>query len=313
MNITFRFFLYTFLLITSPVLYAEFQLSDSDQKISVTENGNPVLTYNYGQMNPPEGLDEEKYWRSSYVYPIYNVAGENITEDFPSDHYHHRGIFWSWPESKVGDRKMDTWTLGGVRQVFEKWLYQEADADTAKLVVQNVWKFDDDPQPKVREIVSITIHKAKKGSRAIDFVLNFQNISEEMVSFKGAIDKGYGGFKFRLHAKNKPFDFFTDDGAHPKDTFVTSTPWVDTTWTSAASGKREGVAIFQHASNPDYPHDGWMLRHYGIVGPAWPLEEEFQLPRGESFSLEYRVLMHSGDFSARKISKEFSRYIKDED
>lgn len=289
----------------------DFQISDSDHKVVVTEDGRPVLTYNYGRMDPPEGLDAEKYWRSSYIYPVYDLAGENISEDFPSDHYHHRGIFWSWPECRVGDRKMDTWTLGGVRQVFEKWLYQEADADAAKLVVQNVWQFDDDPEPKVREIVSITVHKSGEGSRVIDFALRFETVTKETVTFKGAVGKGYGGFKFRLNAENKPFDFFTDDGLHENDTFVTTTPWVDAVWTSEESGNRQGVAIFQHSSNPGYPHDGWMLRHYGIVGPAWPLEEDYTLVSGDSFGLEYRVVIHDGDTESAGIAGAFDRYSRD--
>jgi len=37
-----------------------------------------------------------KYARANYVHPLYNSVGEIITEDFPEDHLHHHGIFWSW-------------------------------------------------------------------------------------------------------------------------------------------------------------------------------------------------------------------------
>lgn len=288
---------------------ADMAISDTGSAVSVSENGTPVLTYNYGRMNPPEGLDPEKYWRSSYVFPVYGLSGESISEDFPPDHYHHRGIFWSWPECTVGDRKMDPWTLTGVRQVFGEWKTQVVEADKAVLVVQNVWKFDDDPKPKVLELVTIVVHAREAHSRALDFRLCFQNISSEPVTIRGAADKGYGGFKFRLNAANKSFAFFTDDGPHEKDTFVAPTPWIDARWSVAATKREEGVAIFQHPSNPDYPHDGWMLRHYGIVGPAWPLEETYTLADGEYFNLRYRVVIHDGELDQSTIADLYDQYI----
>ena len=55
-----------------------------------------------------------------------------------------------------------------------------------------------------------------------------------------------------------------------KDTFGKSSPWID------FYGKRgdtiEGLAIFQHPSNPWYPSP-WFTRDYGFMSPTpmyWP-------------------------------------------
>jgi AcrR family transcriptional regulator len=38
----------------------------------------------------------EKFRRSCYIHPLYGLDGEVMTEDFPVDHRHHRGVFWAW-------------------------------------------------------------------------------------------------------------------------------------------------------------------------------------------------------------------------
>ncbi|MFP6584356.1 MAG: DUF6807 family protein [Candidatus Hydrogenedentota bacterium] len=301
------------LLFTLPLTtWADFTIQDANGKVHVLENNKPVFTYNYDRVDPPESLgpDADAYWRSSYLYPVYDTHGVNITDDFPSDHYHHRGIFWSWPECRVGDRTMDVWTLKGVRQVFEKWNVLKIENNRATLSVQNVWRFDDDPTPVVRENVTIVTHAAVEDTRAIDFILQFKNITKEIVTFQGATDKGYGGFKFRLDATQKPFTFNTDDGLQKRDTWHADSPWVDTLWTNSESKKIQGVAIFQHPDNPDYPHDGWMIRHYGIIGPAWPHEGSHKLQPDESLTLKYRLLIHDGDTRSAGIGQAFDTYEK---
>lgn len=33
--------------------------------------------------------------RANYVHPLYDLDGHVLTEDFPKDHLHQRGIFWA--------------------------------------------------------------------------------------------------------------------------------------------------------------------------------------------------------------------------
>ena len=46
--------------------------------------------------------------RSHYVHPLYGLDGELLTEEFPSDHPHHCGIFWAWQYEKT-DRLVAPW------------------------------------------------------------------------------------------------------------------------------------------------------------------------------------------------------------
>lgn len=45
-----------------------------------------------------------KYPRANYVHPLYGIDGAELTEDFPADHLHHRGIFWAWHQVIIGEK-----------------------------------------------------------------------------------------------------------------------------------------------------------------------------------------------------------------
>ena len=298
-------------LLLSTAASAKFEIKDADGRLIVSEMGKPVLEYNYGRVNPPAQYDADRYWRSSYIHPLYGLDGAVITDDFPADHPHQRGVFWTWPETRVGDRKMDVWTIVGARQLFQQWLKKETTDSHAEIGVENAWFFDEDPEPKVQEQVFITVHPAEENSRAIDFRLNFKNLTEEVVTFEGAKEKGYGGFLFRPMRANEPFQFLTAAGVVEDEALSFDTPWAGVRWTPSGQTEPTGVVIFQHPTNPGFPHDGWIFRHYALLGASWPHETPYALHPGESFQLRYRLLViHNPTVDALK--GEFARYTRGE-
>jgi len=288
-------------------LQAEFRFEETDGQLTLFEDDQPVWVYQSKMVDPPEGVPE-KFRRSSYLHPVYGMDGEVITQDFPSDHYHHRGIYWAWPETAANGRKMDIWTVEGAHQIFDQWLPRSEGSDAATFGVENVWVFDDGGDPKIRESVEIKTHAAASKSRALDFTLRFKNVSGEPFTFLGATNKGYGGFNFRPHADNKPMSFTTALGPQKEDTLNVQSPWADVSWTSKKTGNQSGVTIFQHASNPAYPHFGWLLRHYCFNGAAWPHETTYALKPGETLTLKYRLIIHAGTAKQANIKKLFKRY-----
>lgn len=290
---------------------AEFTLEDNGSSVTVAENGKPVLEYHYALAAPP-GNVPERYRRACYIHPLYGLDGDVLTQDFPLDHFHHRGVFWAWPECTAGGRRMDVWALGGVRQHHEKWTAREAGADKAHIGAVNFWAFDDAPdQPQVRETIDFTVHPADETGRAIDFRLKFTNVTEKDVTFLGAKNKGYGGFCLRPDAKRKPFTFTTEKGVCEEDALHFETPWADITSKAGPDGPVSGVALFEHPSNPGYPFPGWIFRHYGFLGASWPHEKTHTLPPGESFELQYRLYLHRGTAEAAKAAAQFKNYTAD--
>ena len=80
-------------------------IEDSEGKLNLFEGETPVLSYNFG-MQLPKGVEPDRE-RSTYVYPIYDLNGTNVLDDFPVDHLHHRGLSWMWPKEIIGGNTFD--------------------------------------------------------------------------------------------------------------------------------------------------------------------------------------------------------------
>ena len=93
-----------------------FSVDKETQSYTITEQGRPVLTYRFGEVPLPAGVqashfskrdtpyngayftDGSRYGgeRSDYIYPLYGFHGEPLTAEYPKDHLHHRrSRFWT--------------------------------------------------------------------------------------------------------------------------------------------------------------------------------------------------------------------------
>jgi hypothetical protein len=285
------------------------------KRLTVLERGKPVFVYNYAPVEPPAGVDAH-FRRANYIHPLYSPDAAVVTEDFPQDHFHHRGVFWAWPNCTVNGRKMNVWELTGGRSVFEEWSEVRISRTAVELEELSAWRFDDDGSKAIEERVRMAVHPIAKSQRAIDFSLTFKNIAASDATLVGSEAsggttapgaKGYGGFSFRPDASNKPFTFTAKEGVVAEDRLSCETPWADISW---GTKNKRGVAIIQHPSNPGYPHPGWMFRHYGFLGASWPHNDPCTLEPGESFTLRYRLIVHEGGAEDAEIARAAAQYAR---
>lgn len=289
---------------------SSFSFSENDSTLAILDGDQPVLSIVHGRMDPPEEIDAE-YWRSNYVHPVFGLDGEILTEDFPEDHPHHRGIFWTWPEVTYGDREVDPWALRGARQLFRRWVEREIKADHATVSFESGWRLDEGWDPFVTEHITITVRPASETGRSIDFRLRFQNVSEEKVTLRGRGETGYGGFNIRPDGSRPGNRITTAVGELEDDALEVESGWADYSSQVSDDGTYAGLAIFQHPENPGFPHSGWILRHYGFLGASWPQYERLELEPGDSFDLAYRVFIHRGDAETAGVTEEYESFIRE--
>lgn len=262
-----------------------FAFRESPDSVELTENGKPVYVYNHG-MILKEGAPEDRR-RSSYLHPVHAPDGTVVTDDFPRDHYHHRGIFWTWPVVAAGGETYDMWLIRGVRQKFERWIAREAKPDSARLAVENGWYAGD--RKIARETVGIVAHPAAGNRRALDFTLAFEAL-DRPVRIAGMQDgKGYGGFCMRFGPRQQTV-VRTEAGVEAKDTNLVPHPWAELEGTFG--GRRAGARIEIDPSNPGFPN-GWCLRDYGFLGVNFPGLEPYTLEPSKPLALKYRVTVFS--------------------
>ena len=273
------------------------------EHLQLSEGDQPVFVYNFG-MQLPEGVPEDRR-RSTYIHPVYDLNGTVVTDDFPEDHYHHRGLSWMWPKVFIGGERYDLWAIQGIRQHFEEWLAQEVGPICATLGVKNGWRLDDG-RKVMDEWVWVRAYRASNLGRVLDVAFTLEAL--EPIELQGADRKGYGGFCFRF-APRRDVVITSPEGVEAEDVLHKNFVWADQSARFRDSEKVSGVAVFQHAENPDFP-SAWILRHYGFTGVCWPGLEKATLQPGKPITLRYRVWIHKDDAAAGKVADAYEAFAQ---
>lgn len=253
--------------------------------LELTENGRPVFIYNHG-MVLKEGVDE-RFRRSSYLHPVYAPDGTALTDDFPKDHPHHRGICWSWPIVRFENQTYDVWAVQGMHQRFVRWKSRQVLPGRAVLAVENGWFVGE--RKAVRETVEMTVYPASGGRRQFVVRLSFE-AENSPVEISGREVKGYGGFGVRFAPRDETI-LRTDTGIEAKDSDMVPHAWAELEATF--NNRRAGLRVEDDPSNPGKFPVGWCLRHYGYVAANFPGLQPITLRRGKPLTLTYRVTVFS--------------------
>jgi len=287
----------------------EFHFQDLDEKsLGLFDGDRPVLTYNHGTITN-EAVPEKDHRRSRacYIHPLWGLNGEVLTEDFPRDHYHHHGVFWTWPHIVVQGQEYDLWAGPNIKQRFVRWLCREAGPVAAVLGVENGWFVG---QQKVMiERVWIRAYKAAGGSRSLDLEFAWIPV-DEPVTLWGAPNKSYGGLtvRFAPPSRKDPSTVITvPSGPTEADLPETRLPWADFTSKLGGASTLSGAAVFVDPGHPDYPPT-WLTRHYGPLCVGWPGVNSKTFEPGMPIRLNYRIWIHKAAVTTEQIQQAYDAY-----
>lgn len=254
----------------------------------------------------PKSLDG-KSKRANYIHPLYGLDGEELTQDFPSDHLHHRGIFWAWHQLWVGEQRAgDAWVNKDLQYVVRKAEVVDRGLVFATLKLKVDWMSsvltDDSGQPKavVEETTLIRLFHSVDKTQLIDFEIRLKPLLPD-VRIGGSEDvKGYSGFTVRVRPPRE-MKITDANGQLKKDTLQTASAWADVSGQFGDGNKTTGLAILGHSSLPQFPPK-WVLRHYGMQNVAYPGREPIALNADKPLVLRHRLVIHSGDVQKSRIS-----------
>ncbi len=288
------------------------QVRFKPEVMAVTVDGKPFTMFHYGS-------DSGK----PYLAPIFSASGKNITRRFPmedvagesKDHLHHRGLWFScdevngvmfWTNELSYTRK----DMGRISVRESKW--KDGPAGTLNAIMD--WKAPDGHVMMVENRDMTFSGDAK--IRTLDFRMTLT--AQEDITFG---DTHEGFFAMRLADKFKEVQGGKSVDAeglvNMQQIWGKKSPWVD--YTTELDGERLGVAIFDHPSNPRHPTH-WHARDYGLVAAdpfgaqkAFDTDEHetpFQLPKGKSVTLRFRVIVHPGDAQSGHVAEMYKEYEK---
>lgn len=298
-------------LLATNVLGAEvastFRFADvSERSLGLWEGDRPVLVYNHGVMSKP-GVPADRN-RSSYIHPLYGLSGEILSDDFPKDHFHHRGLFWSWPHVRIGDETFDLWMLKGIEHRFERWITREPGASAmgggaAILALENGWYVRG--QRQVRETVSMRVQPSTADEQVIDFEFVWSSLHHPL-TLQGAEGKSYGGLTLRF-APHVATVITTARGQGKDDLAIARLAWADLAGRFGGRTETGGASIFISPTHPDYPPE-WLTRHYGVLCVGWPGVRGKTFSPGELIRCRYRVWIHRGAADVQRVQRAYEAY-----
>lgn len=277
------------LLLSAAVLSAgDFAWRDIAGAMVLTEDGKTALAYKHAAALAPGAPEDRR--RCCYLFPVMTPAGVSPLDDFPADHYHHRGLFWSWPVVEAEGQRYDIWLVKGIAARTIGPVSARIANGRAYLEAKNGW-FAGERQ-LVNEQMRVEVLPASGPTRTLRVELQFEAVSVP-VTLRGSQEKGksYGGFSARF-APREDTILRADGERLKRDEDLIPHKWAELE--AVYKGQRAVVRITPDEKNPLSPYQ-WCLRAYGFVGASFPGRTEtvqgYTIEPGKPLRLAFTVTL----------------------
>lgn len=296
---------------------AEWSLTRTDSGYQVHINGKLFAGYRTDFKGTP------------IIWPIIGPTGREMTRAYPMrnegktsekiDHEHHRSLWFN--HGAVNGE--DYWTIQP--SVIKHKQFVEADtfANGALLVTENDWI------NKAGQIVCADLRTIRFGlsgeNRIIDFDVKVTAVAETVVFG----DTKEGSFGVRVPGSIDGDGLGRNNTKHSAGTIINAenldgdaawgkrSPWVDY-YGTLENGDIAGIAIMNHPKSFRYPTH-WHVRTYGLFAANPFGIHDFEkgqdadagsltMKKGDSFTLRYRVVFHTGTPTETNLPKIFDEY-----
>jgi len=282
------------------------QLQKDDFKVVITVDGKPFTEYRYGH-----------FVCRPYFYPVLTPDGQRLTRGYPvekvegetADHYHHRGIYVAHGAVNGHDLWGEGEGHGSMLQRGDPKVSQSkvSQGDGAVAISGIVDWFGCEGEKLLEEARDIRLW-ADGDMRVIDHCSELR-ARYGHVNFGDTKEGGLIAIRVptSMDAKDRgrienSAGLVYDSGQGEEVTWGKPAAWVDYSG-PLASGDEWGYTVVDHQSNPRHP-TYWHVRGYGLF-TANPfglhhfkrddnIDASMDLPRGESVTFRYRIIVHPG-------------------
>ncbi len=282
---------------------AQMRVIRNDQGILIMEGEDSVLQY----QAKPKSLNGA-YTRANYIHPLYSLDGSVLTEDFPPDHPHQRGIFWAWHQLYLSGKRIgDGWETKDINwKVDTLFTFESASQDTPVGIYPTVyWQSDlvknqaGENINLIEEQTQILVYPKQDDYRLIQITIQLLALHDDMMLGGAENEKGYGGFSVRMRLPEGTKFSGSKGTVIPDNLPVHAGNWIDISGQLELENELSGITILQHPDNPGFPGP-WILREKKSMQNAvfpYPGKKLIPFPTDSPITLKYRLIIHRGRVS----------------
>jgi hypothetical protein len=267
-----------------------------DSVIVVSEAGADVLHFQIKALSNTNSRD-----RGGYVHPLFGLDGDELTEDKPEDHPHHRGVFAAWHQVLYkGNEIADTWVITGMH--YSNGIASARVQDSILVLEhEHFWEriVDDKPSyPIVSEKTEIRLYPKRDSFRVLDFTIILKPLVEKLAIGGSDDAKGYGGFSWRMPLVDSMKFISGGQVYHPVETAIQAAKEMTV---EATYKNRVGITVISinKTDTLGYPStsQAWIIRDkawLSMQNAVYPGRIPRLLPQS-GLRLEYRMIIHRGN------------------
>lgn len=280
----------------------------SDKLTAYQRDGFVMIRWNNSTIVSYRASPEQRY---PYFYPLTGpVTGTSLTSESSLPYPHHRGLWLGCEPLNGGDYWSDgNLEKGQIRSV-DLRLDDDATTDTSAVFTDRCDWIRAGANSPCSDERTVRVSVPGEHVRLLD--ISIKLTAHEDISIKKA---KHSFFALRSAPDIAPMYggvlMNSEGGVGAEGTYGQPARWCGYHGPRAARPDVvEGIAIMDHPRNPWAPCP-WFTRDYGHLSPS-PfnfLKEPWELPKGESILMKYRVVLHAGNPQEAKLDTLYQEWV----
>ena len=292
-------------------------IEDTQKALVLKKNGRPVLQYNYGRLDPPEGVSAAYTRMGGYIHPAWSPEGHVLTNIQPRDHYHHFGIWNPWTHVVYEGKLYDMWNIGDKKgtvraRSIEATSRGDVFAGFTALLDHYIFKEGGEEKVVLNEYWKVKTWNVPDG-----FLWDFESHLLPSTSLPVLLEAyRYAGFGWRGTPEwtKENSEMLTSEGKTRPETDGTNARWIYVAGDTRTG--RSGLLFMGHPDNYSFPEPLriWDQNANGGRGDTFinfapTKNKDWELLPGGHYILKYRVLAFEGEMTpgqANRLWRDFA-------
>lgn len=275
-----------------------------------------ITRYIGGRGPLPTGVSES-YRRAGYIHPVYTPRGRTLTQDMPSDHRHHHGIWFAWTKVTIDGHATDFWNMGQNKGGVQFQSLDQIWSGPATAGLRATHRYIDKvPSPDTTALWEKYLLQVYPGggSGTTTYSLFDIDVVHDRVGTTPMVlpTYHYGGLGYRAHSEWNTYPsrmrVLTSEGLTRTNGDGTRARWVRVSGT--IGGGPACIIIYCHPANFRAPQPLRLNPTDPLFGYAPSKLGTWQINPGEPYLMRYRYALYDETPSTTEVERLWNDYAQ---